>query len=145
MATTILTNPAATVLAVGVVRLDCGARQLDGPLGSVSLRPTAFKVLQALFRKPGSTVSRDALAAALWSGTDEAMWPDSAVSQAVGKARAALAKVGAPSKMLRLMFQQGYRVNGPEMVVLTLTRSEATLVSTLLARHRASEAAQAFR
>lgn len=90
------------------IELDSSSRSLGVGGASVEVTPLVFDTLVFLARNSDRVVSKDELAAALWEGR---IVTDSAITQAIRKARAALEKCGVDPALIVTRHGHGYRLN----------------------------------
>ncbi len=132
-------------LSAGVLTLDTAAHILSGPAGTRELHGRTYVLLRTLMRQPGQ--------AAPMAQIVEAFWPDpdlqprklaDAVKGRVLQARHAIAAVGAPRNLLRVVYRGGYLIEGAPRVVRALTPAQAVALDQLLATHPNAALVAAF-
>ena len=106
--------------------LDLGRLSLNGPSGSVDLRPKSFEVLRYLLEHDGRVISKDEIMEAVWPGVTVT---DESLSQCISDVRRALGNEG--EFIIKTMPKRGYLLNVP------VTRLADT--SVVAARQRASK------
>lgn len=102
----------------GPFEIDEARWQVRGPAGPIAFEPRAFAVLLFLIRNRDRVVSKEELIEGVWDGEHVS---DSAVAQAVTRARRALEDKGSERRLIQTVHGRGYRFVAP-----IRSRSETT-------------------